>query len=498
MKNKISLKLSLAPCILLVALLIINVWTFGDEATSGPCQIALLISSILAGIIGHKKLGLSYREIERKAIHSIVLAMEAIIILLIVGATIALWIQAGIVPTIIYYGLKTLSPSSFLLIACLVCSLVSLAIGSSWSTMGTIGVALIGIGKALGYSEPLVAGAIISGAYLGDKMSPLSDTTNLAPAVSGVNLFSHVRNMLNTTIPAYTLTLVIFLSIGLFSTQKNIELAHISKIINGLEENFYIHWGFFVVPASVIYLAIRKTPPIPALTAGCIMGGILTFLFQNSELLTNTNFQNISSIGNLLIKSYEKTVHVAYYGYQLQSGIPVLDELLSTGGMVKMFSTVSLIITAMLFGGVMEATGMLGRIAEGILSVVKTSGGLMASTVITSIILNIFAAEQYLSIVITGRMFRTAYRQKNLNLLNLSRTLEDGGTVTSVLVPWNTCGAFASSVLGVPTLQYLPYCFFNLLTPIVSIIMSKINYNIIMEVEPQHEEQTLSLEEFTK
>ncbi|MCX8065248.1 MAG: Na+/H+ antiporter NhaC [Candidatus Hydrogenedentes bacterium] len=495
MENKISLKLSLAPCILLIVLLAVNVWTFGDEATSGPCQTALLISSILAGIIGHKKLGLSYREIERKAIHSIVLAMEAIIILLIVGATIALWIQAGIVPSIIYYGLKTLSPSSFLLIACLICSMVSLAIGSSWSTMGTIGVALIGIGKALGYKEPIIAGAIISGAYLGDKMSPLSDTTNLAPAVSGVNLFSHVRNMLNTTIPAYTLTLLIFFLIGLVSTRNTVELTEISKILNSLEKNFYIHWFFFIVPALVIYLAIRKTPPIPALTVGCLLGGILSFLFQNSDLLTTTDFQSISSLVNLVTKSYEKTIHVAYYGYQLQSGIPVLDELLSAGGMEKMFSTVTLIIMAMLFGGVMEATGMLGRIAEGILSLVRTSGGLMASTVITSIIFNIFAAEQYLSIVITGRMFRNTYKHKNLDLLNLSRTLEDGGTVTSVLVPWNTCGAFASSVLGVPTLQYLPYCFFNLLTPIISIAMAKLNYNVIVK---SYQDQEDSIDETYK
>ena len=486
MEKKISLKLSLTPGILLIILLIINVWTFGDEATSGPCQVALLISSIVAGVIGHKKLGLSYREIEKKAIHSIVLAMEAIIILLIVGATIALWIQAGIVPTIIYYGIKTLSPKSFLVISCIVCSIVSLAIGSSWSTMGTIGVALIGIGKALGYSEALVAGAIISGAYLGDKMSPLSDTTNLAPAVSGVNLFSHVRNMLNTTIPAYVLTLIIFFVWGLLSTKNTSELTETATIMKGLEANFKIHWGFFLVPLFIIYLAIRRTPPIPSLTVACILGGVLTFLFQNTELL-GTNFQSINSIGHLLIKSYEKTIHVAYYGYQLQSGIPVLDDLLSTGGMVKMFSTISLIIMAMLFGGVMEATGMLGRIAEGILSIVKTPGGLMSSTVVTCILFNILTAEQYLSIVISGRMFRNSYKQKRLNLLNLSRTLEDGATVTSVLVPWNTCGAFASSVLGVPTFHYIPYCFFNLLTPVISILMSKLNYNILTEDEDPQE-----------
>ena len=255
MKQEVTLKLALIPCILLISLLIINVWIFGDDATSGPCQVALLISSIIGGIIGHIKLGLSYREIERNAIHSIVLAMEAIIILLIVGATIALWIQGGIVPSIIYYGIQILTAKSFPIVACVICSIVSLAIGSSWSTMGTIGVALMGIGKALGYSESLVAGAIISGAYLGDKMSPLSDTTNLAPAVSGSNLFAHIRNMLNTTIPAYTLTLIIFLCIGLFSHTQGLDIHQTDDIIRGLKENFFIHWFFFIVPIlSLIHI----------------------------------------------------------------------------------------------------------------------------------------------------------------------------------------------------------------------------------------------------
>jgi len=486
-KQEVTLKLSLIPCILLIALLVLNVGIFGDEATSGPCQVALLISSIIGGIIGHTKLGLSYREIERKAIHSIVLAMEAIIILLIVGATIALWIQGGIVPSIIYYGVQILTAKSFPIVACIICSIVSLAIGSSWSTMGTIGVALMGIGKALGYSEPLIAGAIISGAYLGDKMSPLSDTTNLAPAVSGTNLFLHIKNMLSTTIPAYTLTLIIFLCIGLFSNIHSQDIHQTDDIVRGLEQNFFIHWFFFIVPITVIILAMRRTPAIPALTVGCLLGGLLAFLFQNGYP------ENIAQIPSFISKNYKNIIHVAYHGYTLESGILILDELLSTGGMEKMFSTISLIIMAMLFGGVMEATGMLQKIAAAILNYVHSAGGLMASTVISCILFNIFAAEQYLAIVITGRMYRASYNARHLDMRNLSRTLEDGATVTSVLVPWNTCGAFASSVLGVSTFYYLPFCFFNWITPIISILMSMMNYNII-PADKQDDEKEVSKE----
>lgn len=481
MKQEVTLKLALIPCILLISLLIINVWIFGDEATSGPCQVALLISSIIGAIIGHIKLGLSYREIERNAIHSIVLAMEAIIILLIVGATIALWIQGGIVPSIIYYGIQILTAKSFPIVACIICSIISLAIGSSWSTMGTIGVALMGIGKALGYSESLIAGAIISGAYLGDKMSPLSDTTNLAPAVSGTHLFAHIKNMLSTTIPSYTLTLIIFLCIGLFSHTQGQDIHQTDEIIRGLKENFFIHWFFFIVPIIVIILAIRQTPAIPALTIGCILGGILAFAFQNGYP------ENITQIPAFISKNYKSIIHVAYHGYKLESGIPILDDLLSAGGMERMFSTISLIIMAMLFGGVMEATGMLQKIAESILNYVHSAGGLMSSTVLSCIIFNVLAAEQYLSIVITGRMYRASYTARHLDMVNLSRTLEDGGTVTSVLVPWNTCGAFASSVLGTSTFHYLPFCFFNWITPIISILMSMMNYNIIPAEKQENE-----------
>jgi NhaC family Na+:H+ antiporter len=288
--------------------------------------------------------------------------------------------------------------------------------------------------------------------------------------------------MLNTTIPAYSLTLIIFLFIGLFLSKTGQDIHQTDEIIRGLRQNFFIHWSFFIVPLIVIYLAIRRTPAIPALTVGCILGGLLAFVFQNGFP------DKLSQVPSFISQNYQRIIHVAYHGYTLQSGIPVLDDLLSTGGMEKMFATISLIIMAMLFGGVMETTRMLQKIAETVLTRVHSSGGLMASTVVSCIFFNIFAAEQYLAIVIPGRMYRESYAARNLDMRNLSRTLEDGATITSVLVPWNTCGAFASSVLGVSTLHYFPYCFFNWINPIVSILMSLMNYNIVL-AEKQKEKQ---------
>ncbi|MGC9054889.1 MAG: Na+/H+ antiporter NhaC family protein, partial [Candidatus Hydrogenedens sp.] len=272
--------------------------------------------------------------------------------------------------------------------------------------------------------------------------------------------------------------------IGLFSHTKGQDILQTDEIIRGLEQNFFIHWSFFIVPLIVILLAIKQTPAIPALTVGCILGGILAFAFQNSYP------ENVHQIPSFISKNYKSIIYVAYHGYKLESGIPVLDDLLSAGGMERMFSTISLIIMAMLFGGVMEATGMLQKIAESILNHVHSAGGLMISTVLSCIIFNILAAEQYLAIVIPGRMYRASYIARHLDMRNLSRTLEDGATVTSVLVPWNTCGAFASSVLGTSTFHYLPFCFFNWITPIVSILMSMINYNIIPAEKQENETQT--------
>ncbi len=473
-----SLKLSLIPCTVLIALLGANVCFFGDDASSGPNQVALLLSGLLASLLGRMVLGLNYREIELRAIKSIVLAMEAIIILLIVGCIISLWILSGIVPTMIYYGIKALNPTVFLLIACLICSLVSLAIGSSWSTMGTVGVALIGIGKALGFPDALVAGAIISGAYLGDKMSPLSDTTNLAPAAAGSELFTHIRHMFYTTIPAYTLAVLAFAGIGLLYTPGRYDPAMIQDIVSTLEGAFQIRWHLLLVPLLVIVLAARRVPAIPALVIGGLLGALVAVLAQPQQCVAKTGDDFTLAAG------YIRILDTAYNGFVMKSGHPVVDDLLSRGGMVNMFSTVSLIMMAMFFGGTMEATGMLPRIARAILSKVHGVASLVGATVGTCILFNIFAAEQYLAIVIPGRMFRTAYEKLGLAPRNLSRALEDGATVTSVLVPWNTCGAFASSVLGVATLAYLPFCFFNLASPVISIATAAMRFGIVYESKP--------------
>ncbi len=453
-----SLFLSLVPLGFLLVLLVANVALFRDDATSGPNQIALLLSAMFAGALGRFVLKLPYRDFEMRAIKSIVLAMEAVLILLVVGALIGTWLIGGIVPTMVCYGISLIRPSVFPVVACLVCSVVSLAIGSSWSTMGTVGVALMGIGQALGFPAPLVAGAVISGAYLGDKMSPLSDTTNLAPAVAGSNLFTHIRHMMYTTVPAYAITIAMFAIVGLFYTPKAIDSISTDAILGAIHSHFRIHWAFMLVPASVIALVALKIPAIPALVIGALLGAFAA-LFQPLGAENGAG-------------GYMKIIETAYSGFTLETGNPMVDDLLSGGGMANMVNVVFLILMAMLFGGIMEATGMLPRIAEAILHLVRGPGSLISATVSTCVLLNLTASEQYLSIVLGGRMFRPAYERYHLLPRNLSRALEDGATVTSVLVPWNTCGAFASGVLAVGTFSYLPFCFFNLLCPVVAITMA--------------------------
>jgi NhaC family Na+:H+ antiporter len=464
------------PVLFLLALLILNVSLFGDEASAGANQVALLLTAILAGGIGHFVLGLQYRDIEQRAIKSIVLAMEAVIILLIVGALIGLWIASGVVPAMLYYGILLINPNVFLLVACVICSIVSVAIGSSWSTMGTVGIALIGVGKALGFPEALVAGAIVSGAYFGDKMSPLSDTTNLAPAVAGTDLFTHVRHMFYTTIPAYALTLVIYGGIGLFYTATELPGEMIAELATALRQEFHIAWYLLLIPLAVILIAMKKVPAIPTLVFGAVLGAVTAVIFQPGL------FEGERAAG-----IYTSLLSTAYGGFTAESGNELLDTLLSRGGMINMFSTVVLIVMAMLFGGAMEATGMLPTIANAILRTVRGVGSLISATIVTCIVFNFTASEQYLAIVVPGRMFRQAYQKFHLAPRNLSRALEDGATVTSVLVPWNTCGAFAASVLAVPTFTYAPFCFFNLLCPVVSITMASFHFAIVYEQAPAPE-----------
>lgn len=456
---------ALIPITFLIVLLSINVTVFGDEALDGSNQVVLILSGAVAGLIA-MRIGVSWRIMQKGILSSINSAMSSLLILLLIGALAGAWMISGIVPAMIFYGLKILNPTILLFAACVVCALVSMATGSSWTTIATVGLALIGIGKALGMSEGIIAGAIISGAYFGDKMSPLSDTTNLAPAMAGADLFTHIRYMAITTVPSLVITLIIFLGIG-FSYSSGNGIQDIEPILAALSSSFNINLWLFIVPAVVIILIVKKVPAIPALLAGSLLGILFAVIFQPHL------FNEISGITDNPWKSaYIASMKALYTDVSVVTGNGIADELLSTGGMAGMLGTIWLILSAMVFGGIMDASGMLKRITEVIISIVNSTGSLITSTAASCVFFNITASDQYLSIVVPGKMFEKIYREKGLAPENLSRTLEDAGTVTSVLIPWNTCGAAQSNVLGVATWAYLPYCFFNIISPFMTIFFA--------------------------
>ena len=386
---------------------------------------------------------------------------SAIIILLLIGSLTGTWLISGVVPAMIYYGLQILNPDFFLLASCIICAIVSLASGSSWSTIATIGIALIGIGQVLGISEGLIAGSIISGAYFGDKMSPLSDTTNLAAAMASSDLFSHIKYMMYTTIPSFVITLIIFFFIGL--SIETTTTQNINELLISLNSKFNINIFLFLVPILVVALIIKKTPAIPALMAGVALGALFAIVFQPQIIkeLSQTDILNIKSYYRVIIDSIASDI-------QINTENKLMNNLLNSGGMKGMLSTIWLVICAMSFGGAMQETGLLKRISEPVIQYAKTTGSLIATTSGTCIFFNLTTADQYLSIVVPGKMFEDSFKNKGLAPENLSRTLEDSGTVTSVLIPWNTCGAAQSAVLGVATLTYLPFCFFNLISPLMT------------------------------
>ena len=466
MTKRPSFKIAFIPIITLVILLSFNVYIFSDDSSYGPNQFALLIAAIVAGLLGVFHLKLEYKQLEAKTINSITVAMQAMLILLVVGALIGVWILNGVVPTMIFYGIKLIHPAIFLPISLVICSIVSLATGSSWSTVGTVGIALIGIGQALGIPDGMVAGAIVSGSYFGDKMSPLSDTTNLAPAMAGADLFEHIKHMTYTSGPSYLISLVLFIILGLFYNGENLNTDNINIIMETIQSSFNISLWLFTLPLIVFVLVKKKVPALPALIAGTFLGVIYALVFQPDVLM--------KLVGGELsfTNTYEAILKVAYGGFESDTGNKVIDKLFSRGGMSGMLNTLWLILMAMIFGGMMEVTGMLHKIAEGILKVVSGVTSLVASTVGTSIFLNLTTSDQYISIVVTGRMFKQAYKDQNLKPKNLSRAVEDSATVTSVLVPWNTCGAYFSTVLGVSTMAYLPFAFFNLISPVMSILVA--------------------------
>ena len=462
---------ALFPIIFLVVLLIINVSVFGDDALSGSMQIVLILSSAVASIIAFN-LGFTWLEIQKGIVKSINSSIPSILILFLVGSLAGSWLLSGIVPAFIYYGIQILNAKIFLFAACIISIVVSMATGSSWTTSATIGIALIGIGRALDISDGLVAGAILSGAYFGDKMSPLSDTTNLAPAMAGGDLISHIKYLSLTTLPSIIISLVIFIVLG-FNISDSIGLNNAEIISNSILEKFYISPVLFIVPLVVIILIYNKIKAVPALFVGVILGSAFALIFQSNLVLEVSD-----SSSNSWKALFSGTMISLYGSISIDSSNEMVSKLLSSSGMFGMLDTIWLVICAMIFGGVMEKAGFLKKIISIILNKIKSTGSLITSTAGTCIFFNLTASDQYLSIVVPGKMYSSIYKEKGLAPENLSRTLEDGGTVTSVLVPWNTCGAYHASVLNVATLTYLPFCFFNLISPIMTILFAYLKIKI--------------------
>jgi NhaC family Na+:H+ antiporter len=477
---------ALIPLVFLIVLLVLNIQVFGTDGLSGSNQIVLILSALVASLVAIFRLGFTWDTLQDGAIKSISAAMSSILILFLIGALAGTWLLSGIVPAMIYYGLQILSPAIFLVAACVVSGIVSVATGSSWTTVATVGVALLGIGRALGFEEGIIAGAIISGAYFGDKMSPLSDTTNLAPAMAGTDLFTHIKYMAKTTIPSISITFIIFLVLGL-NYESTGSVGDVEAISNVILEQFNINGWLFIVPAVVLVLIVKKVPAIPALLTGALLGGVFAVIFQ-PQIIRLIAAEDAS----YLYQSFKAVMMSLYGEINIVTTNDVVNELLITRGMGGMMNTIWLIIAAMVFGGIMEESGMLKVLAEAVISKVHSVGSLIASTVATCVFFNITTSDQYLAILVPGRMYADVYRKRGLKPENLSRTLEDSGTVTSVLVPWNTCGATQASVLGVATLTYAPYCFFNIISPFMTILYGYFKIGIAyydpQELEEEKEE----------
>ncbi|MCK4700084.1 MAG: Na+/H+ antiporter NhaC, partial [Bacteroidales bacterium] len=459
--KKPSLIQAFVPIVFLIFFLTLNVLFFGDDTLSGANQMALIFASAIAGLIA-SRLGLEWKSIRKSIVKSINSAMPSILILFLIGSLAGTWMISGVVPAMIFYGLKILNPGIFLFASVVICALVSLATGSSWSTIATIGIALIGIGNAMGINEGIVAGAIISGAYFGDKMSPMSDTTNLAPAVAGTDLFTHIRYMTVTTGPSMLITLILFLVIGFTYNFDAVE-TNIGEFSNVIATNFNVTPWLFLVPALLIVIIVMKVPPLPSLFAGTLLGGIFAVIFQPQIIHQITDIE-----AGYMLKSYIAVMKSMFGPVAITTQNAAVNELLTTNGMAGMLDTIWLIITAMVFGGVMESAGLLMRITQSVIKFAKSTGSLVASTVATCVFFNVTASDQYISIVVPGRMYYKTFRNMGYKPELLSRTLEDAGTVTAPLIPWNTGGATQARVLGVPTLSYLPFAFFNLISPFMS------------------------------
>lgn len=469
-KHSLSLKDALIPVVILIILLAFNVWVYGDDSLGGSNQFILLIGAAIAALVGFKN-KVSYEVMIEKVSQNLKSTTGAILILLFVGALAGTWLLSGVIPAMIYYGLQILHPSIFLPACILICAIISIATGSSWTTSATVGIALIGIGRALEIPVGMVAGAVLSGAYFGDKLSPLSDTTNLAPAMAGSELFTHIRYMTMTTIPSILITLVAFLILGFF--QQSSGAVDTQSLLDSIDERFTINAGLFLVPLAVVLLMIRKTPPLVALLIGTLLGGVFALLYQPHLVVEAANAGTLSGIS-----AYRGVMNAITVDNSITTSSDLLNDLFQSGGMQGMLGTIWLIMCAMVFGGVMDAIGGLKRISEALLEKAQSTFQLFAATTTSCVTINLTASDQYLSIVLPGKMFDQAYRDRGLAPENLSRTLEDSGTVTSVLIPWNTCGAYQSGVLGVGVGEYFFFAIFNWLSPIMTLIYAYFNIKI--------------------
>ena len=461
--KKPSLLDAITPVVILISMLAGTVYVFGLDSF-GPNQVSLIMAAAVASMIGIKN-GHSWKEIERGMIDTISVSLQSLLILLMVGALIGSWILSGTVPSMIYYGVQLMSPDYFYLTSCLVCALLGFSIGSSWTVAGTLGIGLMGIAAALDLSLAASAGAIISGAYFGDKLSPLSETTNLAAAVTSNDLFEHIQHMLWTTIPGFLITLVLFFALGIGSG-ANLVIDDIEILQAAMQETFNISPIMLIPMILLLTMAVKKLPALSTLICDTLAGCLFAAVFQWDTVIALANDSSLSE-GAAVFKGLFSSM---FLGYSSDTGNASLDALLSKGGMSSMLTTIGLVINAMAFGGAMRRTGLLERLVEAALSRVKSAGDLIIATVGTCIGTNLLAADQYLSIVIPGQMFVKSYEERYLNTINLSRTLEDSGTLTSALVPWNTCGAYMSATLGISTFMYAPFAFFNIICPIIAVI----------------------------
>ncbi|MEZ4802825.1 MAG: Na+/H+ antiporter NhaC [Gelidibacter sp.] len=461
---------ALIPVFVLVGMLAYNVYTYGSDALSGSNQFILLLGGAAAAIVGLFN-KVSFDQMMEEVAENVKSTAGAILILLMVGALAGTWLISGIIPTMIYYGLQILNPTIFLPACVIICSIISVATGSSWTTSATVGIALIGIAEALGVPLGMTAGAVLSGAYFGDKISPMSDTTNLAPAMAGTDLFTHIRYMLYTTIPTLTVTLIVFVILGLNLEPKGAADTHV--ILQDIRSSLNVSPWLFVVPVIVIALIVKKTPPLIALLIGTLLGGLAALIFQP---------QIVAGIGGGTTLDFTSGYKGIMNAITVETSIPTDNEalkgLFTAGGMSKMLGTIWLILCAMVFGGIMDGIGALTTISKALLKLFHTTFGLFASTVASCLALNVTASDQYLAIVVPGKMYAKAFKDKGLAPENLSRTLEDSGTVTSVLVPWNTCGAYQSGVLGVDTLHYAGYAVFNWLSPFMTLLFAGLHIKI--------------------